>query len=239
MSADGRPKLDFGLVGRVISKKLTGRLKYRSREGYDAKHYWSDRFDKYGVSLRGAGHEGLSEEENEKMYVEAAAVFEALVKPLLADLTEPRVLEIGCGTGFYTALLNRLGVTDYTGVDITSTLFDSHRRRFPGYRFVQADVTKDPVEGEYDLAIMIDVTEHIVTRDALEAAFSNVRRGLTPGGSFIVGPQFDQSRRHLFYVHFWSVEDVESMFGDGTEVARQEFRNGSLLVFKKPTSGSG
>jgi hypothetical protein len=97
-------------------------------------------------------------------------------------------------------------------------------------------VTKDAIAGEYDLVIMIDVTEHLVTRDALEAAFSNIRRALAPGGWFIVGPQFDQSRRHLFYVHFWSAEDVESMFGDWDEVSSLEFRNGSLLVFKKPAN---
>jgi SAM-dependent methyltransferase len=235
MSAERRSKIDFRLLKRAISKKLTGRIKYRSRAGYDAQRYWSDRFEKYGPSLQGAGHEGLTEEANEKMYMEAASVFKAAVEPLLGTSTAPRILEIGVGTGFYTELLDGLAVTDYTGVDITNTLFEGHKRRFPGYRFVQADVTKDPIQGEYDLAIMIDVTEHIVTRDALEAAFSAVRGALAPGGWFMVGPQFEQSRRHLFYVHFWSVEDVESAFADWDEVAREEFRDGQLLVFRKPS----
>jgi SAM-dependent methyltransferase len=233
MGTGGLPKIDLGLLGRAVSKKLTGRIKYRSGAGYDAQRYWSDRFGKYGVSLRGAGHEGLAEEANEKMYVEAAEVFQSVVEPLWDDLSELRALEIGCGTGFYTTLLNRLGVTEYTGVDITSTLFDRHKRQFPAYRFVQADVTKDAIEGEYDLAIMIDVTEHIVTRDGLEAAFANVGRAVAPGGYFIVGPQFEQSRRHLFYVHFWSVEDVSSMLADWEEVGRRRFRNGTLLAFRK------
>ncbi|MQB01591.1 MAG: methyltransferase domain-containing protein [Actinobacteria bacterium] len=234
MGADRRPKIDFGLLKRAISKKLTGSIKYRSRAGYDAQRYWSERFNKYGSSLRGAGHEGLSEEANEKMYLEAAGVFQGVVGPILGHLTEPRVLEIGCGTGFYTSLFNQLGLDNYTGVDITNVLFDRHRRRFPRYRFLQADITKHPIDGSYDLAIMIDVIEHIVTRDALEAAFANLRAALAPGGYLIVGPQFDQSRRHLFYVHFWSVEDVKTAYAEWDEVERKAFRNGILLVFQKP-----
>jgi SAM-dependent methyltransferase len=234
MGSGRLPKIDFGLLGRAVSKKLTGRIKYRSSTGYNAQRYWTDRFDKYGVSLRGAGHEGLPEDQNERMYLEAAGVFRSVVGSLGEDLSRTRTLEIGCGTGFYTAELDRLGVVNYTGVDITSTLFETHRRRFPNYRFVQADVTRDPIAGQFDLAVMIDVTEHIVDRAALEDAFANVGRALAPGGYFIVGPQFDQSRRHLFYVHFWSVEDVRSMFGEWREVAQSNFRNGTLLGFRKP-----
>lgn len=234
MGTGGRPKVALGLLRRAVSKKLTGRMKYRSGTGYDAQRYWTDRFDKYGASLRGAGHEGLPEDANEKMYTEAAGIFESVVGSLEVDLTRARALEVGCGTGFYTARLHGLGVESYTGVDITSTLFDTHRHRFPNYRFVQGDVTRDPIAGEFDLAVMIDVTEHIVARDALEAAFANVGRALAPGGYFIVGPQFERSRRHLFYVHFWSVEDVKSMLRDWAEVAQREFRNGTLLVFQKP-----
>jgi len=234
MSVDKRPKIDLGLVKRAISKKLTGRLKYRSGTGYDAEKYWGDRFKKYGSSLQGAGHEGLTEEANEAMYLEAARVFQEAVEPLLHGIQDATVLEIGVGTGFYTDLLHRSGINHYTGVDITDALFDDHRRRFPEYRFLQADVTKDPVEGSYDLAIMIDVTEHIVTRDALDAAFRTIRDALRPGGCFVVGPQFDQSRRHLFYVHFWSVQDVADAFSDWDEVARKAFRDGHLLIFRKP-----
>lgn len=234
MAAGGRRTIDLTLLKRAISKKLTGRLRYRTPAGYDAKRYWTDRFDKYGTSLRGAGHEGLSEEANEEMYLEAARVFEATIRRLLSKHDGTRALEIGCGTGFYTDLLKRVGVAEFTGIDITDALFAEHRERFPGFRFVQADVTKDPLEGTYDLAVMIDVTEHIVTRDDLDSAFSNIANVLVPGGYFIVGPQFEQSRRHLFYVHFWSVDDVRSAFPDWDEVANEDFRDGRLLVFRKP-----
>jgi SAM-dependent methyltransferase len=211
-------------------------LRYRSRDGYDAQRYWTDRFGKYGSSLRGVGHEGLSEDENQQMYSEAAGVFERVTRSLMEGVPQPRTLEIGCGTGFYTGLLSQLGVTDYTGLDITSALFDKLQARFPTYRFLQADITKDAVDDEYDLAIMIDVTEHIVSRQGLEAAFEHIKSALVPGGHLVVGPQSDKAARHLYYVHFWSIDDVERQFEGWTQVSREDFRGGKLLAFRKPGS---
>ena len=53
---------------RAASKLLTGPLKYRRGTGYDARRYWSDRFGRYGMSLRGPGNEGLSNDENRRLY---------------------------------------------------------------------------------------------------------------------------------------------------------------------------
>lgn len=231
-----RRRLDTGLLRRAISKWFVGPLRYRSRDGYDAERYWTDRFGKYGSSLRGAGHEGLSEAANQAMYSEAAGVFERVVRSLIDDIPQPRTLEIGCGSGFYTGLLSQLGLTDYTGLDITSAMFATLQSGFPTYRFLQADITKDAVHDEYDLAIMIDVTEHIVSRQGLEAAFEHIKNALVPGGYLVVGPQSDKAARHLFYVHFWSVDDVQRQFAGWKQVFREDFREGKLLVFKKPGS---
>jgi SAM-dependent methyltransferase len=231
-----RRRVDTGLLRRAISKWFVGPLKYRSRDGYDAERYWSDRFGKYGSSLQGVGHEGMSEAENQQMYSEAAGVFERVLRSLIPDEPPPRTLEIGCGSGFYTGLLSEVGVTEYTGVDITSALFSTLQPRFPTYRFVQADITKDAMPGEYDLAIMIDVTEHIVSRQGLEAAFEHLKNALVPGGYLVVGPQSDRPARHLFYVHFWSVDDVEQQVTGWESVSRDDFRGGQLLVFRKPVA---
>ena len=57
-------------IARILYKYTIGKLKYGRGDTYDAERYWSDRFEKYGASLLGPGHEGLSEDENEHMYNE-------------------------------------------------------------------------------------------------------------------------------------------------------------------------
>jgi SAM-dependent methyltransferase len=185
------------------------------------------------MSLQGVGHEGLSETDNEAMYAEAGGIFDDLVRPIIAD-DLPKTLEIGCGVGFYTARLRALGVIDYTGLDITDALFPALREKFPGYGFVQADITTHALSDRFELVVMIDVTEHIVTADGLRAAIGHIKDATAPGGTVVIGPQFEKGARHLYYVHFWSVDDIASQFHDWRPVFREDYRGGKLLGFQKP-----
>jgi SAM-dependent methyltransferase len=225
--------LNLGLVRRAFDKLVVGPIKYRSSDGYDARRYWDDRLSSYGMSLQGVGHEGLSETDNAEMYAEAGAIFRSLVRPLIGN-DSPRTLEVGCGVGFYTGQLHDLGVVDYTGLDITDALFGELHERFPTYDFVQGDITGSAVDGQYQLVLMIDVAEHIVTADRLSRAIENLKNATVPGGHVIIGPQFESGARHLFYVHFWSVDEVAVQFADWSPVFRQDYRGGKLLCFRKP-----
>lgn len=188
--------LDF--IRRALYKTIIGPLKYGEGNDYDAARYWRDRFSKYGQSLSGAGDEGQSEEENEKMYAEAAKVFTDLCRKEGVDFQSVSILEIGCGTGFYTQLLHNLGVKSYVGVDITDVLFPELRKKFPQFRFVRKDITSDKIEDMFDLIVMIDVIEHIVKESKLSFAMENVKNCLLANGNFIVSPIMDLSKRHLF-----------------------------------------
>ena len=56
--------LDF--IRRALFKTIVGSRKYGKGNDYDATRYWHNRFSKYGQSLKGAGDEGLSEEDLKK-----------------------------------------------------------------------------------------------------------------------------------------------------------------------------
>lgn len=226
--------VDLGLLRRGIDKLLIGPIKYRSRGGYDAERFWDDRLRSYGLSLRGVGHEGLSEAANSEEYAQAAAVFRRTIQPLVGD-RPPKTLEVGSGTGFYTSLLQQMGVRDYTGFDITDALFGSLRERFTGYRFVQGDITVDTIRDAFDLVVMIDVTEHIVSTRKFQEAMSNLKGSTLPGGYVVIGPQFDKGSRHLFYVHFWSIDQVDEQFDGWQHLICEDFRGGKLLVYRKPS----
>ena len=223
----------FALLKRVIMKKLIAPLKYRSNHGYDAPAYWQDRFRKYGTSIKGPGHEGLSEAENEKMYQEAAQIFRAICRNEVKDFHKIGVLEIGVGTGFYTRILRELGAESYTGIDITDVLFPKHAQVFPAYRFLKADITKDPIDGRFNVVVMIDVMQHIVEKDKLASAMANIRQSLAPGGIFIVGPLMRATKKHLFYVHYWSKEVLDELFQGFAISEPIPFRDGTIMVIKK------
>lgn len=222
-----------GLVRRAIQKTLIGPLRYRRGDGYDAQRFWEHRFSRYGTSLRGAGHEGRTEEENRREYEAAAAIVTARLERARTAIKTARILEVGCGTGFYTQLLQSLGAVSYTGLDITDVLFEEHRARFPDFEFVRSDVTDEPLEGEYDIILMIDVAEHIVSDEAFRGAMSNIRSALAPDGLLLVGPFTPESRNHLFYVRFWSLDEARSALKGLQEIECTPFRDGLLLSLTK------
>jgi SAM-dependent methyltransferase len=104
---------------------------------------------------------------------------------LLAELPRllPRrplnVLEIGCGSGSFCALLARLGYTGtYTGLDIGDRF---NRAAVPGFSktFMQQDVHAFAGEGAYDLIYSNSALEHIPAEQDLPRRLG---ARLAPGG---------------------------------------------------------
>ena len=224
-----------GFLQRSIYKLFIGPLIYGRGKGYDAEKYWRDRFSRYRQAYRGAGHEGLSEEENEKMYKEAAEVFRDVCRKDGVDFENACVLEIGCGTGFYTRLLRDQGVRDYVGLDVTDVLFPKLQKEFPQYAFIKKDVSQEKIDGTFDLVVMIDVAEHIVEESRLAFALESVGDCLVENGLFVAAmPLDDASRKRFFYLRFWSLDDIQGRFPGYTFGKIVPFRSGSIFTIRKP-----
>jgi SAM-dependent methyltransferase len=225
----------FQAVARAFQLLVVQRRKYARPGGYDAEHYWRDRLAQHGLALRGPGKEGRSEAENLADYSEAAERFREFCCEEGLDLRRAGVLEIGCGTGFYATLCRDEGVRAYMGVDITDVLFPRLVREFPAYEFLRRDVTSDHLDGVFDVVLMIDVVEHIVTERQLDVAMQNVQRCLAPGGTFVLAfPLPGHWPRRLFYLRRWREVDITRLF-DGYAIGRpQPFRDGSILALRKP-----
>ena len=223
--------LDF--IRRSLYKTIIESLKYGKGNDYDAARYWHDRFSKYGLSLKGAGVEGLSEEENRKMYAEAAKVFTDLCRKENVDFQSVNVLEIGPGTGFYAQILHDLGVKSYIGIDITDILFPELRKNFSQFRFTKKDITTEKIKGKFDLIIMINVIEHIVKESKLSLAMDNIKNCLSDNGIFIVSSIKNVSKRHIFYFRSWSLQDIKQRFHGYIFSEPVPFRTDHILVIKK------
>jgi 2-polyprenyl-3-methyl-5-hydroxy-6-metoxy-1,4-benzoquinol methylase len=233
------PALMYNSAKRAISKLVVGPIRYRRKDGYDAERYWSDRFSRHGRSLVAAGNEGQSEGANKQAYQHAMQVFLDLCRDNGIAFESSRVLEVGPGTGFYTSLVAEVGPKDYLGVDITDRFFDEFKVDWPEFRFAKCDITHDRLTEEQDVALMIDVLEHITDRERLHFALNNVVNTLAPNGSFVVGPVQSVTKRHLFYVHWWTRKDVMDAIGNRVSITSAiPFRTGELLVFKRTTDAA-
>lgn len=101
----------------------------------------------------------------------------------LAGPTRPRVLEIGCGTGYVLQGLAALNAYDLTGAEAHIAGLRHARARLPAVEFVQADARDLPYEEAFDAIGAFDVIEHI-TED--ERVLASVWRALKLGGIFIL-----------------------------------------------------
>ena len=221
----------MGLLRRAVAKRIIGPMRYGRGADYDARRYWDDRLAKYGASLRGAGHEGLSERENAELNHAAADVLLRELRRAGLDLPQCAVLDIGPGNGFATALMRRAGVRSYLGLDISSTLFERLQQDFPSYHFQCADICEQKADGRFDLILMLDVLEHIVDDSRLSNALANARSALKPAGVLAVAlPIADGSPRAFFYLRLWDLNEIVCRLPGFAMDAAVPWRDGQLLL---------
>ena len=225
-----------GSVRRAIYHLTIGRLKYSKGEDYDAQRFWSDRFEKHGFSFAAAGHLGFSEGENRERHEAAKKVFIEYCGEQGIDFGAAKVLDVGCGTGFYSGVMQELGVAEYAGVDITDTFFPQLREKYPHYEFKRGDVTSDAIQGSYDVVVMIDVIQHITNPSKLQFAMKNVRGCLAKNGVLVIAPITEVSGRAplLYFVRTWSLENVLQNFA-GFSISEPAFYrdNEYILAIRK------
>jgi 2-polyprenyl-3-methyl-5-hydroxy-6-metoxy-1,4-benzoquinol methylase len=219
----------------MLAKKFYRRLKYWSiTDGFKMGKYWEDRLGNYKFDLRGVGNCNLSAKENKNSYEKAEETFLCLCNECFNDdLKALNVLDIGCGSGFYTDFFKRHQVEKYMGVDVTDVLFKELREKHPSYIFKKLDVTKTEMDGHYDLIIMIDVTQHITTKKGFKYAMANIRKHLNDNGVFIVTSWLDKKARSRFYEVSRKLLDYRKEFENYIFSEPKIFRDKYIFSIKK------
>lgn len=72
------------------------------------------------------------------------------------ELENPSLLEVGCGSGYYSEILRRLvrGSVRYVGLDYSQTMIHMARERYPERPFVVGDATALPfADGAFDIVL--------------------------------------------------------------------------------------
>lgn len=124
-------------------------------------------------STYGSGHPGYS--------ANFVAFMKRWVSPLPAG--RRRTLDIGCGDGYFTHQLSRLGA-DVTGMDLSPVGVEQARGRTPSATFIVHDLTQPfPFEdASFDVAWCSEVLEHLFSPYFV---LQQIRRVLRPGGRLL------------------------------------------------------
>ena len=111
------------------------------------------------------------------------------------------ILEVGPGRGAFADLCLGRGI-DYLAIEANETMAKALEKK--GARVIRTTVPPLPsVDKDFDLAVIINVMEHLNSmRDALDVT-SQVFKVLRPGGKFVVcSPDYLNWRRNFFNCDF-------------------------------------
>ena len=132
-------------------------------------------------------------------------------------LPEPgdKVLDVGCGVGFWCALFERRGVTDLTAVDISAKSIEIARQRTAHTRFVHANCEALPLpDGAFGFVNCHGVVHH--TPDT-QQALNEIFRVLDPkGGRASVSVYYENAILRAFPILAPVIRGVFRLFGRDT-----------------------
>lgn len=177
-------------------------------KSFDAGAYWQGRVAA-GADLGVVGHRSMGPVYNRHIYERRLEVLqEMLSRHLHKPVADLRVLDIGCGNGFYTDYWAVRGVREYVGVDISLATIGHLAQRFPDYRFVHQDITESSAPaladlGRFDLVTVFDVFYHIVDDERFANAVAAVASLAAPSARVLVMDNLFERRyqltRHMVY----------------------------------------
>lgn len=155
--------------------------------------------------------------------------------PWLCDIPkEARVLDAGCATGYFLALLKDAGYSDLTGIDISAQLAEKARKRLDkSAKIIVSDVQSylnTTPDESFDLIFFHHVLEHIPREQTLEVLrgfYRCLRQGgliniKTPNASYILsGNHMHGDFTHV--THFNERSMLQVLEGAGFESQKISF----------------
>lgn len=117
-------------------------------------------------------------------------------------LVEPRIIELGCGTGWLTSVLGSIGPA--VGVDLAEDAIREAAKRYPHVEFVAADIVNwEYPRAAFDMVVSHEVLEHVEQQQA----YLEVACGLLREGGYLV---LTTPNKHTFD----ALSDGDSLAGD-------------------------
>lgn len=126
-------------------------------------------YDQWNLEYRGAPYEGIDAE----IKARADKILELIDAQCLPT---GEILEIGCGTGWFTEKLSRLG--NVTAIDLSPRSIEIAKARNTGAQYIAASVLGHDFEGrQFDLIICVETLFYMEDPDLLAGTMSQLCRG--------------------------------------------------------------
>jgi SAM-dependent methyltransferase len=129
-----------------------------------------------------------------------------------AGIANPRVLEVGCGSGYYSEIFATLvaGGVEYTGIDYSKAMIARARAHYPSTAFEVADATKLPyADATFDIVFNGVSLMHIVD---YPAAIREAARVASRYCIFHTVPVFAECRTTFLTKYAYGALVVEAVF---------------------------
>jgi hypothetical protein len=155
--------------------------------------------------MTGPYHDGFFDAQSDRALRSAR-----VIAPVIAGLLHPaRVVDVGCGRGAWLKAFQEAGATSIAGFD--GAYVDRARLLIDPTAFTPADLAHPPDLGRHDLAICLEVAEHLPPRSARPLI-----RALTtaaPAVLFSAAIPGQTGTRHVHERWPWYWEELFGEFG--------------------------
>ncbi len=169
---------------------------------YEPLSYWSNRL-KEGSRLAATGTRPFGEEYQRYLYRLKERSITRILRPYRDRIQDGRVLNVGCGWGYFEPMFKRMGAREVVGVDFVDETIRELKATRPEFEYHRANISEPwPValQGRtFDLVTSIDVLYHIVHPESFTHALRNLCGACDPDGGLLMwsdAPQRKNSEAH-------------------------------------------
>lgn len=123
-------------------------------------------------------------------------------------LESPKILDLGCGKGWFTSMLAKVGPT--VGIDISDAAISRAKVCYQDATFICGDVFNTSLAGHpFCIVVSMEVIEHVEDQVGyLRVAFDNLDKN---GYLILTTPNADiQNRRRLEELKRWGLQPIEN-----------------------------
>lgn len=88
------------------------------------------------------------------------AIADLLPEPSLC----PKIIDLGCGVGYFAEILHLKGYEKYTGIDFSKHMINHATKRAPYYNFLQGNLYDKKIKklfSQYTLFTILETLEHV------------------------------------------------------------------------------
>jgi SAM-dependent methyltransferase len=133
-------------------------------------------------------------------YAAEACYLMELIEEHFADRTPPtdrplRILELGAGAGhtlvhFADSVSSETGSLELWALDQSAAMLEHAARLVPGVHTVEADMRDFRIDAVFDVVLLHDAADYLLTREDVRATIGSVRSHLVEGGLLLVAPTY-------------------------------------------------